>query len=225
MIIPSYLFFKNGVMKKFLLLCLSLSPFAFYSQSIDSVTVTVGNPESSVHIQGFIPQMELASVTVTSSGDAQNTQVIDLRFKGCPLTQVIIPYDTVVQLSVPFPFGIKVNAFHDTSAACPYPSSPMLTDTFALTSSAILGLHGPSEDNNDGIVLFPNPAGDKLEIYATFSVAQVSLYASSGKKLTEKKPGKKKFALDLDGLPAGEYFIVLTDNSGKAVTRQFIRSN
>ena len=64
-------------MKKIILIGgLLLTTVCCFSQTIDSVSVIIGNPASTVYVKGIKPQMDLSSVTIVSLNDMNNTQSI-----------------------------------------------------------------------------------------------------------------------------------------------------
>lgn len=210
-------------MKKIILIggLLLTSVFCF-SQTIDSVSVTIGNPTSTVYIKGIMPQMDLSNITIAALNDMNNTQVINLSFKGCPLNQMVLPYDTVITLTVPFPFALEVNTLHDTSTICPYPATPFIVDTFHLYSSQILGM-GESLGKEEDIDIYPNPANSLIDISAKFVVDTISIYSMEGKKMSDKAIGKNKFCIDLADLSRGEYFLVFKTKSNDLITKRITK--
>lgn len=209
-------------MKKIILFGLLLLPVFGFSQTIDSVAVTIGSPSSSVYIKGIRPQMELSGITLTALNDMNNTQVLNLYFKGCPLNQMVFPYDTVINLNVPFPFALEINSFHDTSVVCPYPSNPMLVDTFHLYSSEILGI-GEQLNKGESVKVYPNPANNSMDVRAGVEIEEISVYSMEGNRLSEKVIGKKNFSVDLSDYSPGPYFLVLKTPSTDLVIKRIIK--
>ncbi|MDR0802873.1 T9SS type A sorting domain-containing protein [Fluviicola sp.] len=208
-------------MKRIILIgLLFISGFCF-SQTIDSITVTIGSPTSTVYVKGIKPQMDLSNVTIVAMNDMNNTQVINLYFKGCPLNQMVLPYDTVINLTVPFPFALEVNTFHDTSANCPYPEIPLLVDTFHLYAAQILGIE-ELLDKEEGVNIYPNPANSLIDVFTQFEVEAVSIYSMEGKKLSDKLVGKNKFIIDLTDFAQGGYYLILKTKSNSLITKKII---
>lgn len=210
-------------MKKIILIgSLLLSTVFCFSQTIDSISVIIGSPTSTVYIKGIKPQMNLSNVAVVSQNDMNNTQVINLYFKGCPLNQMMLPYDTIINLTVPFPFALEVNTFHDTSTICPYPTTPFVVDTFYVDASQILGM-GELFGKEGGIEIYPNPANSLIDIFAKFVVEVVSIYSMEGKKMSDKVIGKNKFSIDLTAFSQGTYFLVFKTKSTGLITKRIIK--
>ncbi len=206
-------------MRKIILIRLLLAPVFCFSQTIDSVSVTIGNPTSTVYIKGIRPQMDLSHVTIGALNDMNNTQVISLYFKGCPLNQIVLPYDTLIHLSAPFPFALEINTLHDTSTACPYPSAPFIVDTFHLYAFQILGL-GELLGKEECLDIYPNPTNNSIDIFAKLVVETVSVYSMEGKKISDKVIEKNKFSMELAELSPGDYFLVFkTKSKGSIVKR------
>jgi len=210
-------------MKKIILIggFLLTSVFCF-SQTIDSVSVTIGNPVSTLYIKGITPQMDLSHVTITALNDMNNTQVINLYFKGCPLNQMVLPYDTIINLTIPFPFALEINTLHDTSTICAYPTAPFVVDTFHLFASQILGM-GELYGNEEGIDIHPNPTNSMIDIFAKCVVETVSIYSMEGKKMSDKVIEKNKFSIDLTDFSPGEYFLVFKTKSTGLITKRITK--
>lgn len=210
-------------MKKIILIgSLLLTAVCCFSQTIDSVSVIIGNPTSTVYVKGIKPQMDLSSVTIVSLNDMNNTQVINLYFKGCPLNQMVLSYDTIINLTVPFPFTLEINTLHDTSTTCPYPTTPFVVDTFHLNASQILGM-GELFGKEEGIDIYPNPANNLIDVFAKFIVEEVSVYSMEGKKMSDKVIGKNKFSIDLTDFSQGAYFLVFKTKSTDLITKRIVK--
>ena len=81
-------------------------------------------------------------------------------------------------------------------------------------------------DKPDNIILFPNPAKDKLNLQYSNDKACVlnfSLYDISGKEILSKKysteEGLNTFELDVTGIPRGIYVVVLLTDDNKETMR------
>lgn len=210
-------------MKKIMLIgSLLLAPVFCFSQTIDSVSVTLGNPTSTVYIKGIRPQMDLSNVTVVAQNDMNNTQVINLYFKGCPLNQMVLTYDTIINLTVPFPFALELNTLHDTSTNCPYPTTPFVVDTLHLYASEILGL-GELHGKEVGLNIYPNPANGLVDVFSQFAVEMVSIYSMEGKKMSDIMIEKNKFSIDLTEFFQGDYFLVFKTKSKGLITKKITR--
>jgi hypothetical protein len=151
-----------------------------------------------------------------------NTQVINLYFEGCPMHQIVFPYDTVINLTVPFPFALEINTLHDTSTSCPYPSAPVVIDTLHLFAAQILGL-GELLGKEEGIDIYPNPANSLIDISAKFVVESISIYSMEGKKMSDQVIEKNKFSIDLTEFPQGAYFLVLQTKSKGMITKRITK--
>ena len=209
-------------MKKSILMSLLLAPVFCFSQTIDSVSVTIGNPTSTVYIRGIRPHMDLSHVTMAALNDMNNTQVISLYFKGCPLNQIALPYDTLIHISAPFPFALEINTLHDTSAICPYPSVPLIIDTFHLYAAEILGL-GELLGKEECLDIYPNPTTNSITVFAKLVVETVSIYSMEGKKMSDKVIEKNKFNMDLSELSPGDYFLVFKTKSKGSITKRITK--
>lgn len=209
-------------MKKIILMGLLLAPVFCFSQTVDSVSVTIGDPTSTVYIRGIRPHMNLSHVTVAALNDMNNTQVISLYFKGCPLNQIALPYDTLIPVSVPFPFALEVNTLHDTSSVCPYPSAPLIVDTFHLFAAEILGL-GELLGKEECLDIYPNPTNNSIDVVAKLVVETVSVYSVQGKKIMDKVIEKNKFSIDLAELSPGDYFLVFKTKSKGLITKRITK--
>lgn len=209
-------------MKKIMLISLLLSPVFGFSQTIDSVSVSIGNPVSTVYIKGIKPQMNLSHITLAALNDMSNTQVITLHFNGCPLTQIVLPYDTTIQISAPFPFALEINTLHDTSTICPYPSAPFIVDTFHLDAAQILGL-GESSGKEECLKIYPNPTNHSIDFFAKLTVETVSIYSVQGRKISDKIIEQTKFSMDLSELSPGDYFLVFQTKKKGPITKKITK--
>ncbi|WP_343634959.1 T9SS type A sorting domain-containing protein [Fluviicola sp.] len=209
-------------MRKIILLSLLLAPVLCFSQTIDSVSVTIGNPTSTVYVKGIKPYMDLSHLTIAALNDMNNTQVISLYFKGCPLNQIALPYDTLISISVPFPFALEINTLHDTSTVCSYPSAPFIVDTFYLNAVQILSLEELS-GKEENLTIYPNPTNNSIDISAKSIVEAVSIYSMEGKKLSDKVIEKSQFNMDLADLSSGDYFLVFKTKSKELITKRITK--
>jgi hypothetical protein len=86
-------------------------------------------------------------------------------------------------------------------------------------TSAPLGI---VENNSSGILVFPNPAHDKLTIKlpaAGLSGFIVDLYSIDGQKMQEQRINGLTNEIDLSGFPAGLYILKIKNELGMLVKR------
>ena len=88
--------------------------------------------------------------------------------------------------------------------------------------------HGGAGAREDGkVVLFPNPADDKITISAGNTgfgeMEEVSIYNNMGILLKRHRPDKQsEFRMDVSGLPAGIYFIQVKGNQNASCVRKLV---
>jgi uncharacterized protein (TIGR02145 family) len=71
-----------------------------------------------------------------------------------------------------------------------------------------------SEPSENGLMLYPNPARDKLFIGCTgISRLQVDLYNVSGKLVLATTTGSSRTEIDIRSLPAGLYIVIITGDN------------
>lgn len=93
---------------------------------------------------------------------------------------------------------------------------------FALESNA-------TEDESiaEGFLLSPNPADDELSIQLpaglNTATGLLQFYATSGAKVAEYKATNRTTTLDVSNLPAGTYFLRLTDGEKDFIRRLILR--
>ena len=97
------------------------------------------------------------------------------------------------------------------------PSNDTLSLSFAIMQHSV----GIAENkfNKTPLTIAPNPASDKLCIYSSDEYYQYHIYSSSFKLM---KTGKEKCFVVSD-LPAGMYFLMLTNQEGKRSFVKFIK--
>ncbi len=177
------------------------------SQHISNVRFSVGNPTSSVRIMGTKPDISLSKIVLNSLNDVSNTQVVNLYFKGCAISNILTGFDTTVQLIAPFPFALRVYTIWDTSATCRFPQLPVLIDSFTASAAQILTTKNVQADA-ECIKISPNPTYYYMEVSSESEIVSISVYKSTGALVLSKAIGQKVTRVDLTDLPAGPYFIV-----------------
>jgi ELWxxDGT repeat protein len=80
---------------------------------------------------------------------------------------------------------------------------------------------------NDNVIIYPNPASEfvKVEFSDLSDIVSIVMYSPSGVLVNEWKvaQGSSLLNLDLQNLISGMYYIVLTDVSGKKITKKIIK--
>ncbi len=92
------------------------------------------------------------------------------------------------------------------------------SDTSACFSVINVGIH--QHDNVD-LSVYPNPANNTLFIDSDVIITQISIYSVVGKLVESNIPVSKSIALD--GLTNGSYFLTLTLEDGRKISRRFIK--
>ncbi|MFW5756560.1 MAG: phospholipase D-like domain-containing protein, partial [Tangfeifania sp.] len=74
------------------------------------------------------------------------------------------------------------------------------------------------------ILVYPNPATDRLNIISSERISQIEVYSVSGLKQTELKPDNETtLNLDVKNLKPGIYFLRIVLNSSKTETFKFLK--
>ncbi len=76
--------------------------------------------------------------------------------------------------------------------------------------------------NSEGISLFPNPAGNTLQLKNRGTISQISIYDAKG--ISIYNPVLKDNCIDISGLPDGSYYIVLNQDD-KLSSLKFLKRN
>ena len=70
--------------------------------------------------------------------------------------------------------------------------------------------------------LMPNPAREEVTVMSSFRVKAVELYGADGKLLQHREVNAVGTTLDLEGLPAGTYFVRVVTHAGVTTKRLII---
>lgn len=81
---------------------------------------------------------------------------------------------------------------------------------------------GVEENELEGLVYYPNPAQDILNLSAQTTLEQVAIYSVLGKKVLQVSPGQKNATLNVSSLAAGIYLLKIEAN-GQTGTYKIIK--
>jgi len=210
-------------------ICLILLAFIFYvsksqhlnAQSIDSVKLTVGTPNSTLYVAGMMPQFNLSSVNILSLNDANNTQVLSLYFKGCPFHNNLVYYDTNIIIKAPYPFALKIYTIWDTSYVCPYPTFSLTVDS-AYIASVQTNIHEMLYEQSD-FKIYPSPVSEIMNVslsqnfYTNEGNLAISVYDLLGNVIQNSTLTSQHSQIDLSRLRKGIYFVRVGNVSRKFV--------
>jgi len=190
--------------------CFVLITYSITAQiSIDSVRVnTLSNPDS-FYISMRMPELDFEKVEFVSLNDAANTQAYSFYFTGCPISQLLIKFDTTISINSPPPYRLVIYAIYDTIPNCPNPQQPIVSDSIILSSSQILSVEEVGLDETL-IRISPNPVKDvlKVEIDQNIRIENIMLLNSLGQTL--KTYSKTKRSIDVSSFNSGTYFLKIT---------------
>lgn len=189
------------------------------SQHIDTASVTIGEPNL-VQVTGYMPLLDLALIEITSVNDMANTQKIDLYFKGCPVNNPVIQFDTLIELNATFPFDLQIYTYHDTSAACAYPEIPILTDSLFLNAQQINSIR--DRTGPEGIHIYLDPITDRLLIKGNGEIESIVFHDANGRQVRSTMGPFMEVSIDVSDLMPGVHLVVLRTENG-FVTRRFIK--
>lgn len=137
-----------------------------------------------------------------------------------------------IPASANMPFKIQMDFNPTAVVSGSYEFSVSVTDgTYTDTMTFVVEKFPTSVNsvnrNIDAVTVYPNPARDELNVKfnANANINYITVYNMIGKALTVYKVSAPNSAkLDIQNLPAGIYFIRLSDTQGRiAATRKFTR--
>lgn len=85
-----------------------------------------------------------------------------------------------------------------------------------LTINYNLGL---DEFESINIMVYPNPASDKLYISSDFKINKISLHTMDGRIIMKDEPGSKEYCTDVDRLDPGLYIVSIDTDNGHAAVK------
>ena len=199
------LFLKFQQMKN-ILITLILVPFFAFCQKVDSIKVNLNVVPISIRIKGNKPEY-IKKIDVIQLSDSKNTQQIKVYFAGCPIDQVLRPFDTTIYILPNKPFDIKLYSFWDTISRCVYPSKPLIVDSIQKSYSEFSSIKEIGIDVED-LKIFPNPTKGILNY--TFSnknkISEIQIHDLTGKFIfTEKESFNGK--INISNFQNAHYFI------------------
>ena len=109
--------------------------------------------------------------------------------------------------------------------------SDMQLGLFVLDTDTLLASSGENKKEKNSLSLYPNPASKNISIYCEGSndfSAMVSVIDVGGKKVFSGveniKRGKNQLKIDVSGLSAGIYAVVITGNREIILSKKFIKN-
>ena len=149
----------------------------------------------------------IKKIDVIQLSDSKNTQQIKVYFAGCPIDQVLRPFDTTIYILPNKPFDIKLYSFWDTISICVYPSKPLIVDSIQKSYSEFSSIKEIGIDVED-LKIFPNPTKGILNY--TFSnknkISEIQIHDLTGKLIfTEKESFNGK--INISNFQNAHYFI------------------
>lgn len=173
--------------------------------SVDSVGIIKSGSLDSFYVSLQLPDLDFKKVEFASLNDGSNTQVYNFYFNGCPLSQLITYFDTIIMISAPPPYRLIINTIYDTTQYCPFPSVPIITDSVIISSTALGNIENKV---NDGLFsLSPNPADNliQLQMNTNMPITQIELLDIQGKIV--RTYDKNIRQLKIHNIPQGVYFV------------------
>ncbi|WP_276133243.1 T9SS type A sorting domain-containing protein [Polluticoccus soli] len=234
-------------MKKFLLVGLSLFTIAASESSFAQATFSFPKDTVKYAVQGYGTEDVHNDIKNETTGQLSLTwKIISESLPtswetGFGLCDNVLCYGTNIlngttQTSSPIPasgtmpfkmsmdFTSVVQGSYDFSVSV---SDGTYTDTMTFVVEKFPTSVNSVNRTTDGISVYPNPARDELNVKfnANTGINYITLYNMIGKALTVYKVSASNSAkLDIQNVPAGIYFIRLTDAQGRVVgTRKFTR--
>lgn len=81
------------------------------------------------------------------------------------------------------------------------------------------GVSIPENQDDDMIMIYPNPAAEKVKIISPEIIKSYTLYSVSGTLLQEGNPCTTAFSIDLSSYTQGIYLLSIVTNQGKIVRK------
>lgn len=198
-------------MKKlfFISLLALMVPCKIWSQSIliDSVQVYASsNKVDSFCISIATNDQKFSRVSLFPSLDECGSIFMTFIFDGCG-QGALTYFDTCIDMSS-FPTErLYIFTAWDTTPGCPFPTIPLVTDTFRWDQCFPLVIESPKTDFQ--INVYPNPAKDLLLIVVPeqINLEAIELYSLNGKLV--KRFNSLERALIISEINTGLYFLRL----------------
>lgn len=89
------------------------------------------------------------------------------------------------------------------------------------TYSPVVKVIFGADDNT--IVVYPNPAKDRISIDGLKGNESIQLYSTTGQLVKKEKAGGPTSTLDISNINTGVYRLTITDDAGKKVTQKIIK--
>ena len=82
--------------------------------------------------------------------------------------------------------------------------------------------HGVNEDNNEGVIIYPNPAKDQLIIESPLYIRQCEIFTLDGRMVYSFSNGSKSLVIPIQNWPSSTYLIRLTTDM-LMETKRFVK--
>jgi hypothetical protein len=102
----------------------------------------------------------------------------------------------------------------------PFPSSGFDLDALGVINMAPTGIG--NYQSLAGINIYPMPAGDRVEVTLPYKAARLSLFDATGRRLQCVSTESGHTTFNLQGLPAGSYFITIQSPAGTTCSAAFL---
>ncbi len=214
-------------MKQLLFAFFSFCILSSYAQSIDSAHAGYSGQILSTYIKGLLADPDWSNRPGTSSNlaitsihyqQSNDTVRMDVFFLPCGGAIQIIPYDTLVEKSLPLNAGLKTLLIYARDTVKPGCSkSDRYVDTAMLSFNVPISIE--EHALNTQIKLYPNPGRGlfTLETAKGIEVKQLSVKSLSGKAVGVF--ARQEEVLDLRHLPKGVYLVEVHTEQGIAVKK------
>jgi hypothetical protein len=219
-------------MKKItLFFCFSFAVFFAEAQLpiVATPTIIPQNPTAASFIK-VVTKVTTPNPIVVVIVNTYTVTGLQIKIKGCygqaalvPPTQSQIDTITIGQLP-PGNYQISQKAYlSSTNQHCTPIDSNQVALTLTVSSGTVTTSISPTEWSVDGNYnVYPNPSVNSLFIRGISTEAEASIFSVTG-ALISKEILNNKNSIDTQNLPAGLYFITITDK-GKNQTTKFIKS-
>ncbi|MBN2729975.1 MAG: T9SS type A sorting domain-containing protein [Bacteroidales bacterium] len=199
----------------------------------------------------FTPSTQIYTVTATASNGCQNDTSVSVYVIPDPTVSLILPWDTLCATTdIPYPQyplsggnptggyylgGDVIDSMYIEANGVPaYRNSVVeyyYEDAYGCSGMAIdsvymdLCLTDIAENDNQNLILYPNPAFDNLNIFFDGEIQSVEIWSSDGKVMyfTEFSDCVNLHSVIVSKWPEGIYLLRIIDSENNQINRSFLR--
>jgi hypothetical protein len=188
-----------------------------YSQTISHADIDSSVSPVRLYIEIEHPSLAVVGGTHASFSDSVNSQIFIINFQGCEDGPLVV-YDTFFDISVAYPFALRINAVRLPMEGCAYPEEVTLTDTL-VRPIPTLGFD-KIELQSSLVTISPNPTYDYLNLTLAENTTLKEILISNNLGTLVLRSSTKN--IDITSMPSGVYYAkIITDKGNR--TLKFIK--